>query len=199
MKSKIDLSKKRRHSFIPSLGISVTDKCDMKCIYCPPYGENIVECKSLCKIESITYLIGIAKINGVQVVRITGGEPLLEQRRTEGILKSAVENEIYKIVLNTNGTNLSDSIKWLRNYRDSFVLKISLDSLKKEVFEEITKSNQYENVMNGITKAREEGFNIEINTVANKICPISTALLRFLKHLYITCNVRWVNKDCAIE
>jgi len=155
---------------IPSLGIILTDKCNFNCVYCPPYGENIVRSKSLCNLQSLQYLIEVATKYGVQVIRFTGGEPLLQPERLELLLHKACICGFKKILLNTNGYTLIKNIDWLKKYKESVLLKISLDTLDCGIFNKIVRKPNLmlEPVLNGIDAASSEGFNIEINSVANK-------------------------------
>lgn len=150
----------------PSLSISLTDVCNLKCVYCPPYGENFVKCKEMCSIDSILNLIHIMQQYDIPVIRMTGGEPLLFPERVEAILKTCVECSVKKIILNTNGVHVFENLKWLEKYKDSFLLKISLDAVEEELYDEITKSKaQYSKVIKSIEEAVKRGFKIEVNTV----------------------------------
>lgn len=156
---------------IPSLGIILTEKCNFKCAYCPPFGENMAKTEiGLCNIASLLNLIEIASKYDVKVVRFTGGEPFLLPKRVHELLAQACKYNFSKIILNTNGFTLSEHIHWLKEYKDKFLLKISLDTLNPETFNKIIQvpNLQHDKVLKGIELAVNEQFNIEINAVANK-------------------------------
>ena len=167
-------------SVIPSLVINVTDKCNMKCQYCPEGGENLSRNLTQCSEKSIKQLIEEFANNiddtRKRVIRITGGEPLLldSQRVTTTILREAYKNKYSKIVLCTNGIFLRDAYKKNKNdfdnVKNSLLLKISLDSLRADVFNKITRTKgQLNKVKDNIKFARDHGFKIELNMVAMDI------------------------------
>lgn len=165
----------------PSLVINLGSKCNMHCRYCPTGGENLteVEEKDLCDTEQIEFLLSAyAKYyqenhwTEKKVVRITGGEPLIYQDRLIRVLEHARKEGYEKIVLCTNGVLLEDSYKkapetW-ESVKNILLLKISLDSITKKVFNELTGSNKYDTVIKNIEFAKQKGFMIELNFVANK-------------------------------
>lgn len=170
-----------KFNMMPSLVINITDKCNMNCRYCPDGGENLDKCKSLCDVNKIKSLMACymeyCKKQGWEekkVIRITGGEPLLNDIRLKEVLYGAVKNKFQKIVLCTNGVYLMKA--YAKNPRiweeakDALLLKISLDSLKKDVFNLLTETDQdyLEQVIRSIKFASEKGFKIELNFVATK-------------------------------
>jgi len=156
-------------SVIPSLVISVTPRCDMNCVYCPPSGEDIVPCKSLCNERTILELITIAKERGVEMVRLTGGEPLLLPKRTRTLLEEGTKHRFRRLVLNTNGTQLLHNLNWLSEYAGMFECKVSLDSLDPSVFQQITKLDALETVVKGILCAADQGIEVVINCVISRL------------------------------
>jgi len=169
----------QQFSITPSLVINATDKCDMKCRYCPDGGENLEKSLQSCDIKSIKILIKtfknlISKFDK-SVIRITGGEPLDKEAepRTVAVLKEAANNNYEKIVLCTNGVHFSEvyknNIEVFDLIKEKLLLKFSLDSLDERVFNEITETtNKYSSVISNIIYAKELGFNIELNVVVNK-------------------------------
>ena len=108
-----------------------------------------------------------------KVVRITGGEPFLEEERLIETLKHAKKEDYEKIVLCTNGLLLKDSYEkyprvW-ESIKKILLLKISLDSLKPAVFKKLTSVDALDVVMENIKFARDRGFKIELNLVATKL------------------------------
>ena len=108
-----------------------------------------------------------------KVVRITGGEPLLDNERLTEVLKYAKSMDYEKIVLCTNGVLLKECYErepdvW-DSVRNIILLKISLDSMIENVFQTITGTNCLENVLQNIEFAKRKGFRIELNFVATKL------------------------------
>ena len=163
----------------PSLVINLTSSCNMHCKYCPKGGENLVECDSLCDICQIKYLLTAyadyykeKKWTEKKVVRITGGEPLLDFERLSDTLLHARAENYEKIVLCTNGLLLKksytvNSSTW-EAVKDILLLKISLDTLKEATFKEITGVDELQAVLENITFMKSKGFKIELNFVATK-------------------------------
>lgn len=163
----------------PSLVLNLTDECNMKCRYCPEGGENLSRCKELCSIETLLFLMKAFNKYGQQrgwkekkVLRITGGEPLLVLDRLYAVLNNAKSEEYQKIVLCTNGALIRDAYNknpdvW-ENVKDVLLLKISLDTMSKGVFSELTGTDKLTAVIAGIEFMKRKGFKIELNLVATK-------------------------------
>ena len=164
----------------PSLVINVNSVCNMKCEYCPKGGENLamIDEKDYCSIKSLTTLVKIfPHCGGNKIVRITGGEPLLNtmiRQRTNSILKSANQSKYKKIILCTNGVYIKESYKesvelW-ESVKKELLLKISLDTLDEKYFEEITKTDgkMLQIIRDNIEFISRKKFNVEINVVAKK-------------------------------
>lgn len=165
----------------PSLVINLTDKCNMNCQYCPKGGENLQELneETLCDIDTIKLFLKAyvdyckrRKWKEKKVLRITGGEPLLSAERLHTILKYAYTIGFEKIVLCTNGVEFEKCYEMSRGVweqvKDIVLLKISLDTLNKDTFCEMTGSNYRDKVIQNIQFARSKGFKIELNMVATK-------------------------------
>lgn len=164
----------------PSLVINLASVCNMNCKYCPEGGENLKKCNSLCEITQIKYLLTAyanyyRKKGWIEkkVVRITGGEPLLDPRRLLETLQHAKLEGYEKIVLCTNGVFLKKCYEnapeiW-ESVKNILLLKISLDSIKPEIFKELTGSDELQTVLDNITFAKQKGFKIELNFVATKM------------------------------
>lgn len=164
----------------PSLVINLTSSCNMHCRYCPEGGENLTECDSVCDISQIKYLL-TAYANYYKeknwtekkVVRITGGEPLLDFERLSNTLLHAMAENYEKIILCTNGLMLKQSYKltmatW-EKVKDILLLKISLDTLKTTTFKKITGVDALQTVLENIVFMKSKGFKIELNFVATKM------------------------------
>lgn len=182
MPEKYKFLEKEFFSIDPSLVINLTDQCNMKCFYCPTGGENLVniEKDSCCSIDTFGYLLEAFKQNcknrNKLVLRITGGEPLLEFDKLKNLLVKAYNLKYSKVVICTNGTLLNkvlddvsrndDSI--FTKYRKKVLWKISLDTQNKDTFKDITNgSNDFlANILENISEFSKLNFNVELNTVA---------------------------------
>jgi len=149
------------------LRISVTDRCNLRCIYCLP--EEFVPKLShpdILTYEEILRIVRIGMRLGISKVRVTGGEPLVRKGVCD-FLKSLSEMEgISDVSLTTNGVFLKDKI---RKIRDAGIrrINISLDTLDREKFRQITRRDNFDQVWEGIGLAQELGFDpIKINVVA---------------------------------
>lgn len=151
---------------ITYLRISVTDRCNLRCIYCmPPEGVPQMSHSEILSYEEIGTIVQAAAQLGVNKVRLTGGEPLVraELPKLVGML-SQIE-EIKDLSLTTNGTILKKYALELKQAGLSRV-NISLDTLKADKFRHITHFGELKDVLEGIDAAKEAGFHpVKINTV----------------------------------
>jgi cyclic pyranopterin phosphate synthase len=148
------------------LRISVTDRCNLRCIYCmPPEGVPQMSHNEVLSYEEIRTIVQAAAQLGVNKVRLTGGEPLVraELPKLVGML-SQIEG-IEELSLTTNGTILKKHALELKQAGLSRV-NVSLDTLKADKFRYITHFGQLKDVLEGIDAAKEAGFDpVKINTV----------------------------------
>lgn len=152
---------------IDYLRISVTDRCDLRCIYCMP-SDGICPMKhsDILTYEEIREIVQVAAELGIKKVRLTGGEPLVRLGLSQLIKILASIETIDDISLTTNGTLLSHYAGELKEAGLRRV-NISLDTLKPDRFKYITRSN-YEigDVLNGLEVARAASLNpVKINVV----------------------------------
>lgn len=154
---------------IDYLRISVTDRCNLRCIYCMPEdGIKLCPHNEILSYEEIITLVKVFTKIGISKVRITGGEPLIRRNLPYLISKISEFNEIKDIALTTNGILLKQFIGDLVKAGLKRV-NISLDTLKPDKFEKITKLNGLNNVISGIERCLELGVNpVKINTVLMK-------------------------------
>ena len=148
------------------LRISLTDRCNLRCAYCLPadFSQWLPHANQLTAAE-IRDVVSVATELGITEVRLTGGEPLLRKDLTEIITHIAAVNVRPEISLTTNGIGLA---KIAANLKDVGLdrINISLDTLNPETFKAITQRDHFEDVLAGISKVIEVGFqNIKINTV----------------------------------
>ncbi|MGH9857982.1 MAG: GTP 3',8-cyclase MoaA, partial [Acidobacteriota bacterium] len=147
------------------LRVSVTDRCNYRCLYCMPADVQWLPKPQILTFEEIEHLVVLFAAEGVHKLRLTGGEPLV--RRDLPLLVKRLSNiqGIEEISLTTNGYYLKEYAKDLKAAGIQR-LNISLDSLRADRFFEITRSNSFDRVMEGIAAAKVAGFNpIKINCV----------------------------------
>lgn len=142
--------------------ISITDSCNLRCIYCMPDGYKPCDKKIITREEIKTIVEALASL-GIKRIRLTGGEPLVRHDVVEiiGDIKSI--KAIEDIGITTNGILLYDMIDGLKNAGLKRV-NISLDSLKPETFKKIT-GGSLERVINSIEKCISKGIKVKINMV----------------------------------
>jgi cyclic pyranopterin phosphate synthase len=151
---------------ISYLRISVTDRCNLRCIYCmPPQGVPKRPHPEILRYEEIETVVRAAADLGITKVRLTGGEPLVRPGVIDLVRMLARVEGIDDLAMTTNGILLS-------NYAQALVqaglhrVNVSLDTLQPERFQRITRCGQWEDVLAGMEAAREAGLEpIKINTV----------------------------------
>ncbi len=149
---------------ISYLRVSVTDKCNLKCYYCRPDNLEFIDKEEILSYEEITKLVKAMTKYGLQKVRITGGEPLVRPE-IEKLVKMLKDiPEINDVAMTTNAITLAKHAKSLRE-AGLDRLNISIDSLKPDLFYQITKGH-LSDVIEGIKEAKKYGFDpIKINAV----------------------------------
>lgn len=150
---------------IDYLRISVTDRCNLKCVYCTPEkGLRRFDRAELLTSGEIVRAVKIANRFGIRKVRITGGEPLLRSDIIQ-LVKSVKEVGMRDLSLTTNGmllAGMADELKTAGLNR----INISLDTLRPERFSSIARGGDLERVWEGIRKAEEAGlYPIKLNVV----------------------------------
>jgi cyclic pyranopterin phosphate synthase len=143
---------------IRDLRISVTDKCNFRCFYCIP-DEDIVwkRRQDLLTYEEIILLAEIAVDLGVEKLRLTGGEPLLRKDIEYLIERIAKIDGVKDLAMTTNADGLKNRAGSLRD-AGLTRLTISCDSLKPEVFKQITRRDSLQSVLDGIEATMAAGF-----------------------------------------
>lgn len=146
------------------LRISLTDNCNFRCTYCMPQEE--MKWMPSSKLMSPTEIFQIAEIfvsQGVKKIRLTGGEPLV--RKDFDVILSQLSQLPVELTLTTNGILLD---KQLSNLKSAGVktINISLDSLDREVFKNLTKRDQFDQVWKNILLMLSNDFRVKINAVA---------------------------------
>jgi cyclic pyranopterin phosphate synthase len=151
---------------ISYLRISVTDRCNLRCIYCmPPEGVPLLAHDQILSFEEIHLIVRAAVSLGIDKIRITGGEPLVRLGVTDLVRMIAGVEGVKDISLTTNGILLEQYAEKLVEAGLSRV-NVSLDSLKYERFNQITRTGDLSDALRGIKAARQAGLNpIKINMV----------------------------------
>lgn len=151
---------------IDYLRISITDRCNLRCVYCmPEEGIKLFPHNEILTYEEIIFITKILAKLGIRKVRITGGEPLIRKNLTYLIEKINEIEGINDIAITTNGILLSDMAKELKDAGLKRV-NVSLDSLRKDRFFQITRKDDFNKVIAGIYKSIEIGLNpVKINVV----------------------------------
>ncbi|MCJ7791658.1 MAG: GTP 3',8-cyclase MoaA [Dehalococcoidia bacterium] len=148
------------------LRISVTDRCNLRCIYCmPPEGVPQITHSEVLSYEEIRTVVQAAAELGINRVRLTGGEPLVRADLPKLIKMLSQIEGIEELSLTTNGTVLKKYARELKQAGLSRV-NVSLDTLKPDKFRYVTRLGELKTVLEGIEAAKEAGFKpVKINTV----------------------------------
>ena len=140
------------------LRISVTDRCNLRCIYCmPEEGIQFKRHEDILRYEQIEQIVKEAAQLGINKVRLTGGEPLVKRDIEFLIERLARIKGIKELCLTTNGVLLAQKAKILKQ-AGLTSMNISLDTLQPEKFRHITRVGNLDDVLKGIDAAIEEGF-----------------------------------------
>ncbi|MEA1939076.1 MAG: GTP 3',8-cyclase MoaA [Candidatus Caldatribacteriota bacterium] len=154
---------------ISYLRVSITDRCNYRCIYCRPEKEfKFIPHQEILRYEEIVEIVQEAVNLGITKVRITGGEPLVRKGVVDFIKKLREIKKLKDISLTTNGFFLSEYAEKLKDAGLNRV-NISLDSLQEEKYKKITRGGSLEKALKGIDSALKAGLlPIKINTVVMK-------------------------------
>jgi cyclic pyranopterin phosphate synthase len=153
---------------IDYLRVSVTDRCDFRCVYCMAENMSFLPKRDLLTLEELDRVCSAFVARGVRKLRLTGGEPLV-RRGIMGLFASLARHRasgaLDELTLTTNGSQLA---KYAAELRDHGVerVNVSLDTLDSLKFRAITRWGDFEQVMKGIDAAQSAGLKIKINTVA---------------------------------
>lgn len=193
------------------LRISVTDRCNFKCVYCMPEHPEWMKKHELLSFEELYHFCEFMVNQGIEQIRITGGEPLMRQGVVHFIaqLQALKKIGLKRISMTTNGHYLKQYAVALKQ-AGLDDLNISLDSLDAEQFQQLTKK-PLQPVLDGIGAAQALGFNIKINTVLmkgrndNQIIPLlqwakqQKVELRFIEFMPLDGDQNWSQADVVTE
>jgi len=148
------------------LRISVTDRCNLRCLYCmPPEGVPQMPHSEILSYEEVRTVVRAAAELGINRIRLTGGEPLVRADLPKLIKMLSQIEGIEELSLTTNGTLLK---KYALEFKQAGLsrVNVSLDTLKADKFRYITRLGALEDVIEGIEAAKGAGFEpVKINTV----------------------------------
>ncbi|MDC0037579.1 GTP 3',8-cyclase MoaA [Alphaproteobacteria bacterium] len=152
------------------LRVSVTDRCDLRCVYCMKEKMTFLPKSEILTLEEIERLCDNFIELGVSKIRITGGEPLVRKDIIELIKKLNFKKDqtnLKEITLTSNGTLLEKHAKELKKFGINRI-NISLDTINPDKYKEITRFGNLDNVIKGIKEAINNKIKVKINVVALK-------------------------------
>jgi len=175
------------------LRISVTDRCNLRCIYCNPLGDcGFIEPGEILRFEEIERIVRLFAECGISKVRLTGGEPLVRKDIVQLVDKLATIPNIDDLSLTTNGVLLEPLAERLKAAGLQRV-NISVDSAERESYKQITGSDLLPKVTKGIYKAIEVGLiPLKINSVIIKDVNVSQIPALVQMSLYLPVTVRFI-------
>lgn len=152
---------------IDYIRLSVTDRCNLRCTYCMAEEMEFLPRRDLLTFEEMETLARHLVVRGIRRIRLTGGEPLVRKGVLELVQRLARlrTHGLDELTLTTNGTRLPEMAQDLF---DAGVrrINISLDTLRRDRFAELTRRDEFERVVSGIDAARDAGLAVRINAVA---------------------------------
>jgi GTP 3',8-cyclase len=148
-----------------NLRLSVTDRCNLRCSYCMPEQEYVwLPRQDILQFEEIEQLVDVFTAAGVDKVRLTGGEPLLRHDIEKLIARLAAKPAIRDLAMTTNGVLLAPAASALKN-AGLHRLTVSLDTLHRERFTELTRKDDLARVLDGIAAAAPLFPGLKIDSV----------------------------------
>lgn len=152
------------------LRVSVTDRCDFRCVYCMAEDMTFLPKAEILSLEELDRLCSAFVRKGVKKLRLTGGEPLV-RRNIMSLIRSLGRHlktgDLEELTLTSNGSQLA---RFADELVDAGVrrINVSLDTLDADRFEAITRWGKLDKVLDGIDAAKKAGLHVKINTVALK-------------------------------
>jgi cyclic pyranopterin phosphate synthase len=190
-----------------SLRVSVTDRCNLRCAYCMPEEDYAWLPKdTLLTYEEIAGIVDVFSDLGVDRVRLTGGEPLLRRDLETLIASLAARPAIRDLALTTNGVLLAPRARQLKE-AGLHRITVSLDTLDRRRFQDLTRFDSHANVIAGIESAAAAGFDtVKIDTVVmrgvndDELIDLiefgrsMSAEVRFIEYMDVGGATRWTSK-----
>jgi cyclic pyranopterin phosphate synthase len=152
------------------LRVSVTDRCDLRCVYCMAERQTFLPKSEVLTIEELDRVCSAFVALGTKKLRLTGGEPLVRKgfiQLVEDLSRHLRSGALEELTLTTNGTRLAEFADDLARHGVRRI-NVSLDSLHADVFRRVTRGGDLAQVMAGIDAALAAGMKVKINTVALK-------------------------------
>ena len=155
---------------ITYLRVSVTDRCDLRCVYCMAEDMTFLPKAEILTLEELDRLCSAFIRQGVKKLRLTGGEPLVRKNIMSlfrALSRHLESGALQELTLTTNGSQLA---KYARELRDCGVrrVNVSVDTLDPQKFAVITRWGKLDKVQQGLAAAKDAGLQVKINTVALK-------------------------------
>src|SRR6516162_5164756 len=155
---------------ITYLRVSVTDRCDFRCVYCMSEHMTFLPKADLLSLEELDRLCSAFIARGVRKLRLTGGEPLVRRgimTLFASLSRHLASGDLDELTLTTNGSQLAKYSAELAGYGVRRI-NVSLDTLDPDKFRAITRWGELDQVLAGIDAAQSAGLHIKINAVALK-------------------------------
>jgi cyclic pyranopterin phosphate synthase len=152
------------------LRVSVTDRCDLRCVYCMAEHMTFLPKAEVLSLEELDRIASAFVGLGVRKLRLTGGEPLVRKgfmTLVEGLSRHLRSGALEELTLTTNGTRLAEFAEDLARLGVRRI-NVSLDTLKPDLFRRLTRGGDLGKVLAGIEAARAAGLAVKINAVALK-------------------------------
>ena len=155
---------------ITYLRVSVTDRCDFRCVYCMAENMTFLPKKDLLTLEELERVCGAFIAREVRKIRLTGGEPLVRRdimKLFRALGRHIGTGALDELTVTTNGSQLA---KYAQELRDCGVrrINVSIDTLDADKFKAITRWGKLDQVLAGLDAARNAGLKVKINAVALK-------------------------------
>ncbi|WP_405398115.1 GTP 3',8-cyclase MoaA [Maribacter sp. Asnod2-G09] len=148
------------------LRLAVTDRCNLRCNYCmPEEGINFAKNDKLFTIDELVKLSEIVVSQGIDKIRITGGEPFVRKDLMVLLRSLSKLDGLNDISVTTNATLIGPHIDELKELGIKNI-NVSMDAINRETFERITRRDHYDVVYNNMIRLITEGFNVRINFIA---------------------------------
>ncbi|MDE2445110.1 MAG: GTP 3',8-cyclase MoaA [Alphaproteobacteria bacterium] len=152
------------------LRVSVTDRCDFRCVYCMAENMTFLPRQDLLTLEELDRVCSAFIAKGVRKLRLTGGEPLVRKgvmTLVESLSRHLKTGALEELTLTTNGSQLAKYAKELAHHGVKRI-NVSVDTLDAVKFRKITRWGELSKVLDGIKAAQDAGLHIKINAVALK-------------------------------
>jgi cyclic pyranopterin phosphate synthase len=194
---------------IEYMRISVTDRCNLRCVYCmPSEGIDLTAPEKILRYEELLRVARIAAANGISRIRVTGGEPLVRKGIVGFIRDLAAIDGIEDLSLTTNGVLLG---KYAKELKEAGLkrINVSLDSLNRERFEKLTRGDKLDTVLAGLDAAEAAGLTpVKVNMVVIKgfnddeivdfanISKTKPYHIRFIEYMPFNTEEGWQKEKC---